>query len=112
VRAKLTSLTVDAPSGLRFTGRIAGKKLEIRGLKLSGAKIRSLKLAHGDLVISLRHPVARLCVNVRKSLTESRALAVTARRAKRIRAMRLTVSGVDTKHKRLTASIKIAHPRP
>jgi hypothetical protein len=58
-------VTVTLPARLRFVVR-RSHPLRLRKLvSAGGAGIASIKLAHGRLVIRLRHPVRRVTVSIR-----------------------------------------------
>jgi len=106
--ARLTGLTVELPSGLRFIAHRAGRRLRIRGVRLAGAAVKSLRLSHGQLVITLRKPVSAVTVTITSTaLSESRALRAKARAGK-LRSVRLTVITTNTRAKRTTIHIRIA----
>ena len=57
-RGQAARLTVRLPAGMSFRRHRVGKKLTVAGVALTGAKIKSLTLSHGHLVIALRTPVS------------------------------------------------------
>jgi hypothetical protein len=66
---------VTLPKGLSFVTGKVHKRLEVKGLSLSGAKLKSERLRHGVLTITLRKAVRRVTVTVKASgLKESGAL--------------------------------------
>jgi hypothetical protein len=74
-KSKLRSFTVTLPKGLSFVTGKVHKRLEVKGLSLSGAKLKSERLRHGVLTITLRKAVRRVTVTVKASgLKESGAL--------------------------------------
>ncbi len=53
--AKLSSFTVKAPSGLSFVTHVVDKHhATVTGVTVSGGKVKSLTLSHGQLVVVLR----------------------------------------------------------
>jgi hypothetical protein len=62
---KLVRFTIAPPKGMHF---IAGRSL-IKDIKVSGGKLKSAKLVHGKLVITLRKPVERVRVTIIRALT-------------------------------------------
>ncbi len=106
---KLTALTVKLPQGLNFVRHRVGKRLKVTGVTVKGARVKSLAIAHGRLVIELRKPARALRVKLTSVLKESPALIAKARAGK-VGRLRLTVTAVNTKHKRHTVSklIKIS----
>jgi hypothetical protein len=78
---KLGSFTVQLPSGLSFHAQRAHRRLTFRGLTVKGAKVRSIALTHGRLVVTLSRPAAGVTVTIRApTLTESGGLRTKARR--------------------------------
>ncbi len=88
--SRLTGMTVELPSGLRFGTRAALR----RTASASAGRLRSLALVHGHLVIRLRHSVSGTVITVRP-----RGLRETAGLRRRAHARRL---------KRLTLAVVIA----
>jgi hypothetical protein len=78
---KLSAFTITLPSGLRFaTHRVHGR-LTVRGITLTGGRIKSLSTSHGRVTVTLRAPSAALIVSIaRRALVESRSLRTRARR--------------------------------
>ncbi|HEX4008823.1 MAG TPA: hypothetical protein VHX62_02375 [Solirubrobacteraceae bacterium] len=106
--AKLRAFTIELPGGLSFVAHRSGRRATVRGVRLSGARIKSLALSHGHLVVTLRSAVSRLRVTVGSAaLRESAALRA---RAKRIKSLRLTVLTTNAKGKRATIHVEIKHP--
>ena len=107
---KLTALTVKLPRGLSFVRHRVGKRLKVTGVTVNGAKVKSLAIAHGRLVIKLRKPARALRVKLTSVLKESPALIAKARAGK-VGRLRLAVIALNTKHKRHTVTkvIKIAN---
>ncbi len=101
---KIKQLTVELPRGLSFVAHRTGKRTEIRGVKLSGAKLKSLALSGGRLVIKLAKPASAVGVTLTGSaLNESPALIAKAKTGK-IGRLRLTVVSLDAKNKRHTVA--------
>lgn len=72
---KLSSFTVALPSGVSFTRHRVRKVLKLVGISLTGAKLKSARLSHGQLVATLRRPVTSVIVSVsNRALKESRGL--------------------------------------
>ncbi|HEX3804129.1 MAG TPA: hypothetical protein VHV75_14930 [Solirubrobacteraceae bacterium] len=106
--AKVKQLTVELPHGLSFATHRTGKRTEIKGVKLSGAKVKSLTLSRGHLIIKLARPASSIGVTLAGSaLNESAALIAKAKAGKAGR-MRLTVISLDAKNKRHTIAKAIA----
>jgi hypothetical protein len=96
--AKLRTLTLELPAGLRFVAR----HHRVVGVSVSGAKIGSLALSGRHLAITLRRAVESLTVTIaRGGLAESGALRRAAK-AHRLRSLSLTVIGQNTRDTRTT----------
>ncbi|HEY2439179.1 MAG TPA: hypothetical protein VGI07_03055, partial [Solirubrobacteraceae bacterium] len=101
--AKVAAVTVELPVGLRFVGR-GGR---VSGVSVSGARIRSLSISHGHLVIVVRRAVSSMRVTVKSAaLAESAALRARAR-AGRLKSLPLTVVVRDAKSKRTTIRVRV-----
>ena len=100
-KAKLTRVNVEPPGGFGFVAHGSRHKLRITGVKLTGAKIKSLRLSHGQLVITLRRSAARVQVKITKALTESPTLMAKSRHRK-LRSVRLTVLARTTQPRTYT----------
>ena len=109
--AKFTRLTVMLPSGLRVRSHRVHKRTVIRGVTLRGAKVRSLRLSHGHLQITLRRPERRVTVTIGSSgMRETRALRALAQ-TKKLKRLRLKVAVRDVKHhtRTLTVTLRDLH---
>jgi hypothetical protein len=85
--AKISRLTVELPAGLKFSRQTRAQRL--KAVTLSGAKVRSLSLQRGHLVIVLRKPTRSLTVKIGSAaLIESPSLEA---KAKRLHKLPLTV---------------------
>jgi len=72
---KLSSFTVALPSGVSFTRHRVRKVLKLIGISLTGGRLKSARLSHGQLVVTLRRPVTSVIVSVsNRALKESRGL--------------------------------------
>ena len=108
---KISRLTVGLPGGLSFVRHRVHTKLKVTGVSLRGAKIKSLALSHGHLVITLRRPSAGVTVTLGSlSLKESAGLRTKAKR-NRVKSLTLTVTVGNAKHKNKTLrlKVKVAH---
>jgi hypothetical protein len=104
---KLSTLTVAAPPGLTFVRRRQHKRLRVAGVSLKGAKLRSVSLARGRLLIRLDKPMSAVTVTIgRPALRESRGLRAKAQHAK-VKSLRLTVVTRDDKGKSTTVRTQI-----
>ncbi|HZE03902.1 MAG TPA: hypothetical protein VE127_01690, partial [Solirubrobacteraceae bacterium] len=107
---KIRSLTVTAPSGLRFITHRVHRHRTITGVSASRARIRSRALRHGHLAIALRRAVARLGLKITHgALRESPALRRRVRH-RRLKRLTLTVLIRDARGHRSTLHL-ILHPR-
>jgi hypothetical protein len=98
---KLTAATIELPAGLSFVGHPP------KGVTLTGATLKSLRLSHGHLTITLRHPVRSLTITIRSTaLTESRALKA---KAKTLTHLNLTVITTNTTAKHTTIHAVVRH---
>lgn len=107
--AKLTRVTVEPPSGFGFIASRAGHRLRISGVTVTGARIRSLSLSHGALVITLRSAATHLRVKIAKALTESPSVRAKARHGK-VRNVHVTVLARTGRGKSYTLSGLIRRP--
>jgi hypothetical protein len=104
---KLRSFAVALPRGLRF----AGRRTALAGVRVGSTKPRSLALARGRLVVTLRGTAAGATVTIGpRALRESAALQKTAERH-RLGSLRLAVSIKDAGGTSTTATFAIKHPR-
>lgn len=72
---KLSSFTVALPSGVSFTRHRVRKVLKLIGISLTGGRLKSARLSHGQLAVTLRRPVTSVIVSVsNRALKESRGL--------------------------------------
>ena len=105
--AKINALTVELPSGLSFARHRVGRRLKVTGIALKGAKVKSLTLSHGHLVITLRKAVSAVTVQITPSaLKESAALKARAK-AKKLKRLPLTVIAKNTKGKHTTIHVQV-----
>jgi hypothetical protein len=107
--AKLTSVTVELPHGLSLVRHLDGKRYSVAGVSVRGAKLKSIAIFQGHLVITLRKPVASLNVKITTALAVSPSLATEARAGK-LKSLRLTVIATNTRGRRYTLHPTIRHP--
>jgi hypothetical protein len=95
---RLSSVTVELPSGLRFAARRAARA----GVRVSAAGIRSIAISHGHLVVVLRRAVTATTVTVRgAALREATGLRRRAR-AHRLKRLALAVVVKNASGRRTT----------
>jgi hypothetical protein len=105
--SKLTALTVELPSGLRFVRHESARRPKISGIKVSGARVRSLELSGSHLVITLKRSVRSLSVKITgTALRESSSLRAKLRTGK-AKSLPLSVIATNAKHRRYTIHDKI-----
>lgn len=101
--AKLKGVTVALPAGLAF----AAPHHRLAHISVRGAKVKSLALSRGRLVISLKQAVSTVTVVIgRGALSESRTLRAKAQRHK-VKALGLTVAAENTRGQRTTVRGRI-----
>jgi hypothetical protein len=102
--AKLRSFAIELPRGLRFVRHRLHKRLKLTGVSIKGAKVRSLVLKGGRLVVTLRRPVNVVVVKIGpKALKESTALKRDAGRH-HLKRLKLTVVITDAAGHRTTVT--------
>ncbi len=107
--SKLAALTVELPKGLSFVRHGSAKHPKVTGVSLKGAKVKSLKLSRGHLVITLKKAVRSFSVNLTTtSLKENSALAASVKSGK-VKSLPLVVIATNTKHRRYTVRYTIKH---
>ena len=107
--AKLRALTIELPRGLSLIAHRAGRRLTIKGVRLTGGAIRSLSLSHGHLVITLKRAVSSVTVTLTgAALRESAALRAKAK-AHKLKRLALTVIAQNTKGRRSTVHVQVTH---
>jgi hypothetical protein len=73
--ANLKSLSIELPEGLGFSRKALAAKHIVHGLSLSGASIKSARVANGKLVLTFAHPAASVSLTARGPLLhEGKAL--------------------------------------
>jgi hypothetical protein len=81
--SKLKQVSVKLTPGISFVSHKVGKKSKITGVAVSGAKIKSLAISHGRLVIKLRKAVSSFRVTLTSVLHENGALIADASSGKK-----------------------------
>jgi hypothetical protein len=105
--AEMNALTLDLPAGLSFTRHRVGKRLKVTGISLKGAKIKSLTLSHGHLVIALRKAVRTVTVQIKATAVKESAVLKARAKAKKLKSLRLVVIAKNTKGKRTTIHVQV-----
>jgi hypothetical protein len=106
--AKIKQLTIELPHGLSFVGHRSGKRVEVKGVKVTGAKVKSLTLSGGHLVIKLAKPAAAVGVTLTGSALDEASALVAKAKAGKAGQLKLTVISLDAKNKRHTVAKTIA----
>jgi hypothetical protein len=105
--AKLESFAVKLPRGLSFVRHRVHGRLRLLGVALKGARVKSLSLKHGALLVTLRAPVNTLSANIgSRALKESAALKSAAKHH-RLKRLQLTVLLTNTAGKRITSKLPL-----
>jgi hypothetical protein len=105
--AKMNALTVELPSGLSFARHRVGKRLRVTGISLKGAKVRSITLSHGHLVITLRKAVRTVTVQIKTLALKESAVLKAKAKAKKLKSLRLIVIAKNTKGKRTAIHVQV-----
>jgi hypothetical protein len=105
--AKLKSFSVKLPRGLSFVRHRIHGRLKLLGVALKGAKVKSLSLKRGALLVTLRAPVNTLSAKIGpRALKESAALRSAAKHH-RLKRLQLTVMLTNTAGKRTTSKLPL-----
>jgi len=105
--AKLKSFSVKLPRGLSFVRHRIHGRLKLLGVALKGAKVKSLSLKRGALLVTLRAPVNTLSAKIGpRALKESAALRSAAKHH-RLKRLQLTVLLTNTAGKRTTSKLPL-----
>jgi hypothetical protein len=101
--AKLRALTVGLPAGLAFIAH----HHRVARVSVRGAKVKSLSLSHGRLVITLSHAVSTMTVGIgRGAMSETRSLR-TAANHHQVKTLALTVVAQNTQGRRTTFRARV-----
>jgi hypothetical protein len=106
--SKLAVVTVELPAGLRFLKHGTAKHPRITGVTVRGAKVKSLKIRRGRLVITLKKAVRSFSVKMTTVLGESSALRAKLQAGK-VESLRISVVARNAKHRRYTVRYTIKH---
>jgi hypothetical protein len=104
--AKLTQVSVKLTPGISFIKHKVGKKMKVTGVSLSGAKIKSLAISKGRLVIKLRKASSSFRVKLTSVLHEDGALIADAAKGKKA-TLHLSLIARNTRNKSHTISKSI-----
>jgi hypothetical protein len=96
--AKLTQVSVKLTPGISFIKHKVGKKMKVTGVSLTGAKIRSLAISHGRLVIKLKKASTSFHVKLTSVLHEDGALIADAAKGKKA-TLHLSLIARNTRNK-------------
>lgn len=108
--SKLSAFTVRAPAGLRFTEHKLHGRQRVSGVSVTGAKVKSVSISRGQLVVTLRKAVASLSVKIgRQALSETAALQTKAKSGK-LKSLGLTVIVRNAAGRRTTLGVKLTKP--
>jgi hypothetical protein len=106
---KLRALTVELPGGLSFITHRAGRGLTVKGVRVTGAAIKSLRVTHGHLVITLKRPASSLGITLTgAALRESAALRRKAA-AHKLKRLALRIVAENTKGRRTAIRTQVTH---
>ena len=105
--AKFTQVSVKLTPGISFIKHKVGKKNKITGVSLTGAKIKSLAISHGRLVIKLRKAETSFRVKLTSVLHEDGALIAAAGKGKKV-TLHLSLIARNTRNKNHTISKKLS----
>jgi hypothetical protein len=101
--AKIQAVTVRPPAGLAFIAH----NHRVAHVSLRGARVKSLLLSHGRLVITLRRAVSSVTVAIGKgALSETRSLRIKANRHE-VKTLALTVVAQNTQGRNLTFRVRV-----
>ncbi|MGP0052396.1 MAG: hypothetical protein ACLPZR_26640 [Solirubrobacteraceae bacterium] len=89
--AGLRSFAIKPPAGLSFVSRRVHGRRTVTGVSLTGAKIKSISISRGLLVITLTAPVSSLKATVRASAVKESRDTITRARERKIKRLKLTV---------------------
>lgn len=84
-----------------------GKRLKVTGISLKGAKVKSLRLSHGHLVITLRKAVSAVTVQIKPLALKESAVLKARAKAKKLKRLPLTVIAKNTKGKHTTIRVQV-----
>jgi hypothetical protein len=103
----LRKVTIVLPSGLGFISHRVGKRIVVKGVRVSGGRGVTFSLSHGRLVITLRKAASSLTVKLgSRALKESSALKRKAR-AHRLPRMFLSLITSNANGKRTAVRVHL-----
>lgn len=104
----VASVAVELSDGLRFRKCIKARtKHTCNGVSVSGAKVKTVTLRGGRLMIVLARPTANASVMIAGPLlTESKSLQDKVRNHK-VKRLRITIKVVDANHRTTTRELKL-----
>ena len=105
-QTKFNVLTISAPSGVKF---VKSRRLS-HYIKISGAKLKSVKLSHGRLIVTLRKAASKVSVVIQAAaLNVSRSLEKKFAKH-RIKTLNLKVVATFANKKHVTVGAKVTLP--
>lgn len=107
--AALRGLTIVVPHGLSFVRHRAGKHLVLTGIRVNGAKVASLSVVHGRLVIKLRRAARSFTLRIGPAALEESPALKTKVAARKVRRLVVTLIASNTAHRRSTLHVRFAH---
>ena len=109
--AKLRSFAVKLPRGLRFVSHRVHGRLKVEGVSIGHAKVKSVVLSHGLLIVTLSRPAALVTGRFGPAaLSESPALRSQVR-SHRIKSLRLMVTVTSATGKQTALTDQVKHLR-
>lgn len=96
---KLTAFAVQLPAGLHFAKHRVHGRLRLEGVSVGGAKVRSVILKRGVLVVKLRRAAAGISLKVSRTAIDESATLERSVRHNRIKSVVLVVAVRDANGK-------------
>lgn len=106
---KLDAFAIELPAGLKFVKRRVHGRLRLEGVSIGGAKVKSVVLKRGALVVTLRQASAGISLKVSAAgIGESAALERQVH-SKRVKSVRLVAAVRDANGKITDLTARITH---
>jgi hypothetical protein len=107
----ISSFTIKLPSGLSFRAVRRQGRLHVAGVSIAGARVKSLALSRGRLIVTLRRAVRKLSIKLGpRALKETSALKRAAA-AGRLHLLTLSVVAKDAAGHATTLALAIRYGR-